>query len=210
MLCMIVMMVTTVWCDIQILSSSPPLSLVEEGGTVSLSCVSTTPWFLCVWTTPLSYRVCSVQESHPVQVCGGDSRITVQGGDTHCGVTVSNVSSQDWGGWRCLVQEGDQFTSDRREVELQVGRKAGIELEYIKDYRIDNSKEYNDSERVIVVTEGENIDITCSARHAYPRPSFTWSSPAYTTTQQRNRRVRKYLSKATSDDDRMRNQSIQV
>merc|ERR1719317_481088 len=67
----------------------------------------------------------------------------------------------------------------------------------------------NDSERVITVTEEENIDITCSARHAYPRPSFTWSSPAYTTTQQRNRRVRKNLSKPTSDDDIRRNQSMQ-
>merc|ERR1719153_2073408 len=90
----LVMMVTTVSGDLQILSSSPPLTLVEEGGVVSLSCVSDTPWFLCVWTSPLSYRVCSIQEREPIQVCGGDSRITVQGGDKTCGVTVSNVSSQ--------------------------------------------------------------------------------------------------------------------
>ena len=72
----------TVYCDIKILSSSPSSgSVVKEGGRVSLSCETDRRWFLCLWTSPLGHKVCSIQESEhgASQVCHGDPRIIVQG-----------------------------------------------------------------------------------------------------------------------------------
>ena len=107
---MIVMILRTEYCDIQIVSSNPPSGhIVEKGGTVTFSCETDRRWFLCLWTSPLGAKVCSIQESDAgaSQVCQGDHRIMVQGEDDQCGITITNVTSDDWGAWMCLVQDGE-------------------------------------------------------------------------------------------------------
>ena len=72
----------TVSGHIKIISSAPSSGqVVEEGGTVTFSCQTDRRWFLCLWTSPLGAKVCSIQESDAgaSQVCQGDHRITVQG-----------------------------------------------------------------------------------------------------------------------------------
>merc|ERR1711892_909097 len=123
----IVMILQTVYCEINIVSSNPPSGhVVEKGGTVTFSCETDRRWFLCLWTSPLGAKVCSIQESDAgaSQVCQGDHRITVQGEGNKCGITVSNVTSEDWGAWMCLVQDGEEFKTDRREIDLEVGSRA--------------------------------------------------------------------------------------
>ena len=177
----------TVYCDIRIVSSSPPAgSLVEEGGTVSFLCQTDRRWFLCLWTSPLGDKQCAIQESEKgaSQVCQGDPRIMVQGDTTNCGITVSNVTREDWGAWMCLVQDGEEFKTDRREIDMEVGRKASVGMEY----REEKNRTQTQSEMVLRVTEGEEEVIACTADLGYPRPSFSWEGPTPYT-----RRVRKYV-----------------
>jgi len=174
-----------VCCDISVVSSSPhDGSVVEEGGSVSLLCQTDRRWFLCLWTSPLGDKQCAIQESEEAvsQVCQGDPRIMVQGESTHCGITVSNVTSEDWGAWMCLVQDGDEFKTDRREIDLEIGRAVTVDLKYKEEKNLTNS------ERVLRVTEGEVEEIACFAEQGYPSPSFSWEGPTPYA-----RRVRKYV-----------------
>ena len=174
----------SVYCDIKILSSLPSSgSVVKEGETVSLSCETDRRWFLCLWTSPLEHKVCSIQESEngASQVCHGDPRIIVQGDSTNCGITVNNVTSDDWGAWMCLVQDGEEFKTDRREIDMEVGRKSDIEMEYKMGANSTNS------DMVLRLTEGEEAEVTCTANHGYPSPSLSWEGPTPYL-----RRVRKY------------------
>ena len=188
---------------IQIISSTSSPHLVEVGATLSLSCQTEEAWFLCVWTSPAQDRVCAIQEGAggAEQVCHGDSRVTVQGEGTHCGIRVRNVTQEDWGSWLCLMQEGEEFTTDRRELEVEVGRRAEIGLGYNREGNTSDSEgNTSDSEGVLRVTEGETAEISCMARQGYPRPQFSWSGPSPAS-----RRVRKYLEDWTREETGMGN-----
>ena len=159
------------------MDTSPPSSrLVEEGGTVSFLCQTDRRWFLCLWTSPLGNKVCAIQESEEgaSQVCQGDPRIMVQGDSTNCGITVSNVTREDWGTWMCLVQDGEEFKTDRREIDMEVGRKGTVALEF-EEWMSNRTQR----QRVLRMTEGATASIACSSHEAYPRPSFIWSGLSY-------------------------------
>ena len=83
-----------------------------------------------------------------------------------CGVTVTNVSSSDWGDWMCLVQEGQQFKQDRKIVGLEVARKGSMTLTWSGD---DND--------TLSVTKGDELDLTCKIEGAYTQPTFRWAGP---------------------------------
>ena len=125
----------SVYCDIKILSSSPSNgSVVKEGGTVSLSCETDRGWFLCLWTSPLGQKVCSIQESEngARQVCHGDHRIMGQGGATNCAITVNNVTRDDWGAWMCLVQ--DSVVTNSNKIKYQI--HSILNTEYIQFWKM--------------------------------------------------------------------------
>ena len=115
----------TVSCEINIVSSNPPSGhVVEKGGTVTFSCETDRRWFLCLWTSPLGAKVCSIQESDAgaSQVCQWDHS-AVQGEDNKCGFIIANVTSEDRGPWMCLMQDGE---GGRREIDLEIGSRADV------------------------------------------------------------------------------------
>ena len=166
--CVLLLLLTRVY-GIQIVTTIPSSDiLVEEGGTVSLLCQTDSRWFLCLWNSPLGNKVCAIQESEEgaSQVCQGDPRIMVQGDYTTCGMTISNITRDDWGTWMCLVQDGEEFLTDRREIGLEVGRRGRVVLDY-------EESNMTDSRRVLRMVEGSLTNISCSSDGAYPLPSIT-------------------------------------
>ena len=159
---------------INIVSTIPSSDiLVEEGSTVSLLCQADIRWFLCLWNSPLGNKVCAIQEREEgaSQVCQGDPRIMVQGDSTNCGITITNITRDDWGAWMCLVQDGEEFSTDRREIGLEVARRGKIVVEYEG-----GESNMTDSRRVVRMMEGSLTNISCSSEGAYPIPSITWPS----------------------------------
>lgn len=167
---MLLLLLLTRVHGIQIVTTIPSSGvLVEEGGSVSLLCQADSRWFLCLWNSPLGNKVCAIQENDEgaSQVCQGDPRIMVQGDSTTCGMTISNVTRDDWGAWMCLVQDGEEFLTDRREIGLEVGRRGRVVLDY-------DESNMTDSRRVLRMVEGSLTNISCSSDGAYPIPSITW------------------------------------
>ena len=152
---------------IKIVDTQPSSSiLVEEGGTVSFLCQADQRWFLCLWNSPRGSKVCAIQESEEgaSQVCQGDPRIRVQGDSTMCGITISNVSRTDWGAWLCLVQDGEEFLTDRRRIGMEVTRRGVVRMEYGEE----------SVGRVLRMKEGDLANISCTSEGGYPMPSITW------------------------------------
>ena len=57
--------------------------LSDVGDSVTLRCISPTPWFFCVWEGPRGGRVCGLRdkldsEGHQA-LCGADQRLNITG-----------------------------------------------------------------------------------------------------------------------------------
>ena len=158
--------------SIEIVKILPSSSvMVEEGGTVSLSCQADRRWFLCLWKSPSGNKVCAIQESEEgaSKVCQGHPRIVVQGEYNNCGVTISNISRQDWGDWLCLVQDGEKFLTDRQVVGVEVARRGRVWLEF-------GGEESNNTDDIGVlrIEEGSLANLSCTSEAAYPPPRISW------------------------------------
>ena len=148
--------------------SSPEKStMVREGESLVMSCEADLPWFLCVWTSPLGGKQCAIQEGEATtSVCQGDPRVQLEGGPTSCTVRVFGVQREDRGNWMCLLQDGENFQTDRKLLEVEVATRGQLEL-MVRDEQV--------SEGVVRLTEGDEVDLECKVQKAFPRPSISWS-----------------------------------
>jgi hypothetical protein len=155
-----------------IVSSSANRSLVEEGGSVELSCSSDRPWFLCLWRSPRGDKQCAIQEDgaggRTSSVCQGDPRVELEGGPTNCTIRLRGARAEDWGAWMCLLQDGQQFQTDRRLLELEVARRGWLEL-VVGGAPVEGP--------VLRLTEGETVAVECRVEGAFPRPALSWQGP---------------------------------
>ena len=57
--------------------------LADQGGNVTLRCVSPSPWFFCVWEGPRGGRVCGLRDKLDTEghqtLCGADQRLNITG-----------------------------------------------------------------------------------------------------------------------------------
>ena len=138
-------------------------------------------WFLCVWTSPSGDKQCAIQESGVSSVCAGDPRIVIRGDSQTCGITVYNVTTEDWGRWMCLVQDGEDFNTHRKYINVEVATGAAVTLSWNDNNNNNNNNNDNNQEalsgRILEVMEDTETNIYCAARKAYPRPTFLWSPP---------------------------------
>ena len=81
---------------------------------------------------------------------------------------------------------GEEFKTDRREIDMEIGSESAIELEY---------KKVEEGEEVLRVVEGEEVEIRCTADHGYPGHSFVWTGPTPGV-----RRVRKYAGERQEEE----------
>merc|ERR1719150_3516128 len=154
--------------------------MVWEGSRLELGVRTDSAWFLCVWTSPSGDKQCAIQESGVSSVCAGDPRIVIRGDSQTCGITVTNVTTEDWGRWMCLVQDGEDFHTHRKYINVEVATKAVVTLSWNDNNNNNNNNDNNQgalSGRILEVMEDTETNIYCAARKAYPRPTFLWSPP---------------------------------
>ena len=173
---------------IRITASTPESgSLVREGEAAVLSCTTDRPWFLCQWLSPGGTKSCALRDSGAGAggyQCQGEATLPVQGDDTSCSVTIGRVGAGDRGGWTCVLQDGQDLTTDRRSVVLQVARQAkillGVEggqeggeqvgpLGWGRGARMEGN--------ILSMMEGEQVEVKCSVMGANPRPLVEWRGP---------------------------------
>jgi len=162
------------------INTVPGDTMVWEGSRLELGVRTDSAWFLCVWTSPSGDKQCAIQESGVSSVCAGDPRIVIRGNSQTCGITVYNVTTEDWGRWMCLVQDGEDFNTHRKYINVEVATGAAVTLSWNDNNNNNNNNDNNQealSGRILEVMEDTETNIYCAARKAYPRPTFLWSPP---------------------------------
>ena len=151
------------------ISRGPGDLMVGAGERMELEVVTDTAWFLCVWTSPRGDKECAIQERGVSSVCAGDPRIRITGTTNTCAISVNNVTTEDWGSWMCIVQDGEHFKTDRKYVKAEVATEAAVSLSW--------NNEVQEEEGTLRVMEDTETIIYCNARKAYPKPTFLWYRP---------------------------------
>ena len=93
------------------------------------------------------------------------------------------------------MQDGEEFKTDRREIDMEVARMGTVGLEF-DDCRSNRT----DSQRVLRMTEGAATNISCRSLGAYPRPSFSWSGPPDGRVSEYGAREGRYVAEWSGDD----------
>ena len=91
---------------------------------------------------------CAIQDRMVEDVCEGDNRITLQGGNNNCDIVLKNVRKEDFGVWECAVTDIQNLSNGKNKIALEVGSPATVQFQ--KSYGIDNT---------LVVTEGETVKV---------------------------------------------------
>ena len=162
-------------CDMvtgmKIVGTSGNSSLVKLGSTMTMTCQADRRWFLCLWTSPRGDRQCAIQEGQgtTTTVCQGDSRVELEGDSTTCTIRVRGAQQEDQGDWMCLLQDGQQFHTDRMTLGLEVAQ-PGVLVMLVDGRRMEEGES-------VILTEGETVGVVCRLEDAFPRPIFSWMGP---------------------------------
>jgi len=159
-------MLPTVMLGLELVSYLPQAgSITREGSPLSLSCSSSSPWFFCLWHSPVGGKQCAIQENHTQA--------------QECSLRIERLAREDHGTWMCLLNDIKEFDTVKASVYVEVGVAASIEWGSIQGM---------EEEGRLVLVEGDTRDIQCVARAGYPTPTFTWT--AHTPhTHRRQRRL---------------------
>merc|ERR1712180_496648 len=103
----------TVLLGLDLVSYLPgPGTITREGSPLTLSCSSSSPWFFCLWHSPVGDKECAIQESEVTSVCGeeGDLRtLHTQSHSSTCQLELHQVTREDHGHWMCLLNDIQEF-----------------------------------------------------------------------------------------------------
>merc|ERR1719483_751391 len=166
--------------SIHITSISPlPRTIIPEGSKLTISCSSSTPWFFCLFHSPMGDKQCAIQESEVSSVCSSDTLLSLSGESSTCSLHIARVTRSMHGGWMCLLNEIKQFGSVKTIVNVEVGVPAKVRWKTDLD------------EGVLYLMDGEEKEIVCGAADRYPHTDFVWKSYQAKTkrTQTRNARM---------------------
>ena len=142
-------------------SPHPPHIVSSVGDVVSLKCISSISPSICLWKTP--YKAI-------YSIGGGrvweEGRLTSDGDEGTCGLTISGLEARDEGVWQCEVGAvvGGEFTTTTADTSISIVRR-------------DVSGVARDSQ--LIGLEGKEILIPCVATAgAAVSGRCRWSSPA--------------------------------
>jgi len=142
-------------------------TITREGSPLTLSCSSSSPWFFCLWHSPIGGKQCAIQEDQVTSVCGeGGERTLHSASHSSCSLSIARVSREDHGNWMCLLNDITEFDTVKERVKVEVGVEAvGVwgAVEGLEG-------------GVLSLVEGEEREVVCEGRQGYPAPSFLWDS----------------------------------
>ena len=70
----------------------------------------------------------------------------------------------------CLINDNETFSANKHYVTLHVGVEASMGINF-------NGGTVINTDGVLKVTEGDQVDILCYGYEGYPAPSFLWMAP---------------------------------
>ena len=137
---------------------------------VTLQCVSESPWFFCVWETPLGQRLCSVQ-SRESGACGeAGPRLRLGGNNTVCELTIAGAEIGDSGMWTCALTDNNMDTvKQHRELEIALPGSLGLSV-LGGEIRLEEGEQEE-----LEMGAGENMELVCSLEQAWPVTNLSWS-----------------------------------
>jgi len=153
-------------------------TITREGSPLTLSCSSSSPWFFCLWHSPVGGKQCAIQEDQVTSVCGeGSERTLHSASHSSCSLSIARVSREDHGNWMCLLNDITEFDTVKERVKVEIG----VEAEAV--WRPMEGLEGN----VLSLVEGEEREVVCEGREGYPAPSFLWDSHAPSISERMGR-----------------------
>jgi len=142
-------------------------TITREGSPLTLSCSSSSPWFFCLWHSPIGGKQCAIQEDQVTSVCGeGGERTLHSASHSSCSLSIARVSREDHGNWMCLLNDITEFDTVKERVKVEVG------VEAVGVWGAVDGLEGG----VLSLVEGEEREVVCEGRQGYPAPSFLWDS----------------------------------
>ena len=95
---------------------------ISSNKEVTLSCLTTSPWFFCVWEGPGGERACALRvmmEKQGISFCGDQDKLEVRGNSSMCTLVIKNPHLSDHGEWTCAVSDDSSLDT----VKEFVGRR---------------------------------------------------------------------------------------
>ena len=152
----------------RIVETSGEHVLVKEGGVANISCTTDQEWFFCLWQHPSGIKECSIKEVGSYRsVCAGMEHMDISGSERICSVKVDNITVRDHGPFMCLLNQADEFHTDKNFIQIEVATPAQMILQ---------TKQSGDV-NVLELVEGQIVELKCEGRSAYPAPQFQWEVP---------------------------------
>ena len=166
MLPLIFLLVFSSCCSarLSITSSTTSGTVAKSGESVTLSCASNLPWFLCVWEGPNGLACqCQTQDGGVSAMCQVDQRVRLSGGAKICEMTISGVVPEDAEAYRCVLADREDIVTVARNIDISVGVAAVVS--------------WVDVERTVSVEADKEIELACLAEGGFPEPSIEIAGP---------------------------------
>ena len=160
----------------KIVETSEKNLLVKKGGNLSMSCTADQEWFFCLWQNPKGEKNCVVkQKASFVSACSGAKHMEIGVEDKSCTLSVDNVTIQDKGIYMCVLNQAAMFHTERSYFNIQMASPA--EVKVLKKHSVGNEMTDSVVQDVLLLSEGELVELKCESKRAFPKPTFTWTTP---------------------------------
>ena len=129
---------------------------------VTLTCITSSPWFFCVWEGPGGDRACALRDKMGKQgesLCGEQDRLEVKGNSSMCRLVIKNPEISDHGDWTCAVSDDDSLETVKDDVQLEIRAEGTLVIMPGK----------------VELSEGEQVELVCMVEEVFPPPEISWT-----------------------------------
>ena len=160
----------------KIIETSEKNLLVKKGGNLSMSCTADQEWYFCLWQHPTGEKSCIVKQNKSfVSACSGAKHMEIGVEDKSCRLSVNNMRIEDNGIYMCVLNQAAMFHTERSYFNIKMASPA--EVKVLKKHSIGNEMMDSVIQDILLLSEGELVELECESKRAFPEPTFTWNTP---------------------------------
>ena len=138
------------------------VTIMTNTKEVTLTCITSSPWFFCVWEGPGGDRACALRDKMGKQgesLCGEQDRLEVKGNSSMCSLVIKNPEISDHGDWTCAVSDDDSLETVKDDVQLEIRAEGALVIMPGK----------------VELSEGEQVELVCMVEEVFPPPEISWT-----------------------------------
>ena len=138
------------------------VTIMTNTTEVTLTCITSSPWFFCVWEGPGGERACALREKIGKQgdsLCGEQDRLEVKGNSSMCSLVIKNPEISDHGDWTCAVSDDESLETVKDDVKLEIRAEGMLVIMPGK----------------VELSEGEQVELVCMVEEVFPPPEISWT-----------------------------------